>query len=647
MRPTAAVAILAIAAMFHAAPVQALPPIQGPPEGVILNDGTLALGVLPLGDLHVGVDGLLGTGGSANAGTPMMYSRNCGLEASAGPIDEVANGNPWLGVRFLPTNDEGMDCDNEGEGWGLAYDAGTTAQWAGSGTVSGSSSPSPTLIAWAPAAPAGVLSATGLKTYTSAVSASEVGDLAVSQTFSPSAVSGYAYRDRVTITNGGSVTHHGIMYRREIAWGSAGHPDDNTYETLDVLPPGAAVPSALTAAGLVGLATSLNPMAAPAWSALGPPLAPAFTHVFSGDSAVVWNFNFGDLSPGAAMTFDLYYGAAPTPTAALATLSALGAEVYNLAEAEPPSTGPASTVSFFMAFANLPAPANLPPPNPPIASFKLTVVASACGDMTVAFADSSTTGSAPLSSWNWDFGDGATSTQQNPTHTYAAAGSHSVTETVTDANGLTSTYTTAVTIASPVPCITPDISQDNGRTPHPPRDGVDAEIAQGDVDGDGILNAADNCPTVSNPSQADVDFDGVGDACDLDIDGDGLPNAADNCPMVHNSNQLDMDADGIGDACDPDVDGDGIPNEVDNCPKVSNPGQADADVNGVGDGCDRPKRVAIDVPASARPVELAAQRGVSVQAPAEPSIPWIPFVALAAGAAGLAGLLQSRNRRCS
>lgn len=46
-----------------------------------------------------------------------------------------------------------------------------------------------------------------------------------------------------------------------------------------------------------------------------------------------------------------------------------------------------------------------------------------------------------------------------------------------------------------------------------------------DADGDGIPDADDNCPAVSNPDQTDGDGDGVGDACstaDLDSDGDGF-----------------------------------------------------------------------------------------------------------------------------
>src|SRR5262249_39990098 len=78
--------------------------------------------------------------------------------------------------------------------------------------------------------------------------------------------------------------------------------------------------------------------------------------------------------------------------------------------------------------------------------------------------------------------------------------------------------------------------------------------------GDGVADAMDNCPKVSNTNQKDTDGDGVGDACD-------------NCPLVANANQTDTDADGVGDACD-------------NCPAMANANQADGDADGVGDVCD-------------------------------------------------------------
>lgn len=43
---------------------------------------------------------------------------------------------------------------------------------------------------------------------------------------------------------------------------------------------------------------------------------------------------------------------------------------------------------------------------------------------------------------------------------------------------------------------------------------LDGYLGRPDYDGDGILNANDNCPLVSNPDQADGDGDGIGDVCD-------------------------------------------------------------------------------------------------------------------------------------
>lgn len=56
--------------------------------------------------------------------------------------------------------------------------------------------------------------------------------------------------------------------------------------------------------------------------------------------------------------------------------------------------------------------------------------------------------SADATSYSWDFGDGNTSTEENPTHTYAAEGAYEVILTGTDANGDTKVATKNVTISS-------------------------------------------------------------------------------------------------------------------------------------------------------------------------------------------------------
>lgn len=69
-------------------------------------------------------------------------------------------------------------------------------------------------------------------------------------------------------------------------------------------------------------------------------------------------------------------------------------------------------------------------------------VTSGPAPLTVNFTDeTSAQGGATLTSWSWDFGDGATSTAQNPSHTYSAAGYYDVTLTVTDNNSSSSSLT--------------------------------------------------------------------------------------------------------------------------------------------------------------------------------------------------------------
>ncbi len=59
----------------------------------------------------------------------------------------------------------------------------------------------------------------------------------------------------------------------------------------------------------------------------------------------------------------------------------------------------------------------------------------------VTFTDLSTTGSGQMDTWAWQFGDGNTSDQPSPEHTYQIPGDLPVTLTVTDINGCTESVT--------------------------------------------------------------------------------------------------------------------------------------------------------------------------------------------------------------
>ncbi len=83
-----------------------------------------------------------------------------------------------------------------------------------------------------------------------------------------------------------------------------------------------------------------------------------------------------------------------------------------------------------------------PPPNyAPGANFS-----TAISGLNVIFTDKSTDDSGVVSR-NWAFGDGATSTSTNPSHTYATDGSYKVSLTVADAQGLTDSITSTVTVS--------------------------------------------------------------------------------------------------------------------------------------------------------------------------------------------------------
>jgi gliding motility-associated-like protein len=180
-------------------------------------------------------------------------------------------------------------------------------------------------------------------------------------------------------------------------------------------------------------------------------------------------------------------------------------------------------------------------------------------------------------------------------------GDTTVTWTVTDGSGNTSTATQTVTVVDNIDpvALAQDITVSVGDNPF-------VEISEADIDN----GSSDNCSIASitfDITQFDCSMSGdntvtmtvtdasgnssvttfiVSVSCDEDADGDGIFDAVDNCPNTANPDQADNDMDGIGDVCDDDDDDDGVLDVDDNCPITYNPGQEDRDNDGSGDVCD-------------------------------------------------------------
>jgi hypothetical protein len=188
-----------------------------------------------------------------------------------------------------------------------------------------------------------------------------------------------------------------------------------------------------------------------------------------------------------------------------------------------------------------------------------------------------------------------------------------------------------------------------------------ADIANGvdnaDMDGDGILDLHDICPTVPNPAQVDADGDGFA-ACagDCDDSNPGVnPAAAETCnavdddcdgaadedlgrvscgvgscarsvdvcrwgvlqecapgePAAEVCDGIDNDCDGIVDGGEAglDADADSVPDACDGCPRAWNPYQEDFDGDREGDVCDLDDGLIWTLPPDASSVDWQPEQG--------------------------------------
>ena len=132
------------------------------------------------------------------------------------------------------------------------------------------------------------------------------------------------------------------------------------------------------------------------------------------------SWNFGDSSTSTAQNPSKTYSAAGTYSVALTVTDNSGASNT-------------TTKSVTVSAAN----------RPPVANFTSTV-----SGLTANFTDSSTDPDGTIASRSWNFGDSTTSTVQNPSKTYSAAGTYTVTLTATDNSGATNSINKSVTVTS-------------------------------------------------------------------------------------------------------------------------------------------------------------------------------------------------------
>jgi PKD repeat protein len=134
------------------------------------------------------------------------------------------------------------------------------------------------------------------------------------------------------------------------------------------------------------------------------------------------SWNFGDSTTSTVANPNKTYTAAGTYTVTLTVTDNAGAT---------------NTVSKSVTVT---APANAAP----VANFTSTT-----SGLTANFTDTSTDSDGTIASRSWNFGDGTTSTVANPGKTYTAAGTYTVTLTVTDNAGATNTVSKSVTVTAP------------------------------------------------------------------------------------------------------------------------------------------------------------------------------------------------------
>lgn len=205
----------------------------------------------------------------------------------------------------------------------------------------------------------------------------------------------------------------------------------------------------ITSSGICGsdtitLPVTVNPLPVPAFSAPSVCLnnPSPFTDQSTGNNTVTnWSWNFGDGNTSTVQNPSHTYTAAGTYTATLIVTNNFGCKD------------------------TLAVPVQVTPK--PVPNFSSGPV---CLGNATCFNDLSSIASGNITGWTWNFGDASTSTTQNPCHTYAQAGTYSVTLTVSSGNNCSDQITQTVSVLpgptsafqSSAPCLGSALTLTNG-----------------------------------------------------------------------------------------------------------------------------------------------------------------------------------------
>jgi len=277
--------------------------------------GTLGLSSAQAGTI------IYNTGSAATATVALGVNDDGSLNVTAGNIT-ANSGATGLAFKMTPTGGATgfYDATSPGcycEGWGVSGQVGATTYSGGANQASYGAGASGLTFGAA-------TSVTG-STVTTLASLSSLAGLSVKQEYQVASATTALFRNRVTITNDTGAAVGDVKYVRVMDW-DVPFTEFSEYVTIK----GTATTTLLEFSNDNGFCAS-DPTAGCS-AILGGTTNTDFTDSGPADHGAYFRFKLGALAAGESKTFDIFYGAAASETAAIAAISAESIELYSLGQ---------------------------------------------------------------------------------------------------------------------------------------------------------------------------------------------------------------------------------------------------------------------------------------------------------------------------